>query len=430
MDGRRSPYTHLTLIAHPIRRAPGWGTLTAANAAGSVRRATLGTEHAYLSHCGTIVPVVTDTMDRFSTKRDVPSGYSSDLARMSTTLRDVAASCGVSIKTVSNVVNGNLARVSPQTAERVHASLAALDYRPNLAARHLRKGQAGTLAIAVPVLSNPYFASLCATLSDVAVEHGYTVVIEPTGGDRQLEHLALKGLSRHVIDGVILIPLALGVSEIRPEGAAVPVVLLGERLFDAACDHVAIDNVAAARTATQHLLSLGRRRVGAIGAPRRQQKFMASLRLRGYEDALREAGQEINRELIAPALPSPLSYTRADGAVAMRRLLGLQRPPDAVFCFNDLLALGAMKALQVAGYRVPDDIAVAGFDDIEDSAFATPSLTTISPDTDEIARSAISMLVERIRGTGAEPPRLVQPPFRLVVRASTSGRESGDVSTK
>ncbi|GAC1404934.1 MAG: LacI family DNA-binding transcriptional regulator [Chloroflexota bacterium] len=315
---------------------------------------------------------------------------------MSTTLRDVAVLCGVSIKTVSNVVNGNLARVSPQTAERVHASLAALNYQPNLAARHLRQGRAGALAIAVPVLANPYFSSLCETLSDVAAKHGYTVLVEPTAGDRKQERLALKGLSRHVIDGVILIPLALDVDEIFPDGTAVPVVLLGERLFEAAYDHVAIDNVAAARTATEHLLALGRRRIGAIGAPRGAQKFMASLRMRGYQDALREAGYEVKRELIAPSLPSPVSYTRANGARAMRQLLELEHPPDAVFCFNDLLALGAMKALQVAGYRIPEDVAVVGFDDIEDSAFATPSLTTISPDVTEIARSAISMLVERI----------------------------------
>lgn len=343
---------------------------------------------------------------------------------MSTTLKDVAASCGVSIKTVSNVVNGNLARVSPETAERIHASLAALNYRPNMAARHLRKGKAGALAIAIPDLANPYFTSLCTMVIDAAAKHGYTILIEPSRGERQLERRALKGLSRHVIDGVILTPLELDINDIRSEGTSVPVVLLGERLFEAAFDHVAIDNVAAARAATTHLVSLGRRHIGAIGVQRVAQKSMGSLRLRGYEEALQEAELEINRELIAPGLPSHLSYTRSEGARAMNQLLALKRPLDAVFCFNDLLALGAMKALQVAGYRVPDDVAVVGFDDIEEGVFATPSLTTIAPDKEEIANSLISMLVERIRGTVDIPPRLVQPPFRLIVRGSTSGLES------
>jgi DNA-binding LacI/PurR family transcriptional regulator len=342
---------------------------------------------------------------------------------MPATLRDVAARADVSVKTVSNVVHGRLDRVSPETAERVRASLAALNYRPNLAARHLRNGRTGALALAIPYLTNPYFASLCATVIDAAGEHGYTVLIEHTGGEWKQERLALRGLSRHVIDGVILSPLALDIDDMRAPDAAVPVVLLGERLFEAPYDHVVIDNVAAARMATAHLLSLGRRRIAAIGAPERPQNFTASMRLRGYEEALREAGHEINRALIVPTLPTRLAYTRVDGAQAMRRLLALDRPPDAVFCFNDLLALGAMKVLHLAGYRVPDDVAVVGFDNVEEALFAHPSLTTIAPDERAIARSAVSLLIARIRGTGAAAPQFVQPPFRLIVRGSTGGPE-------
>ncbi len=341
---------------------------------------------------------------------------------MATTLKDVAERCGVSIKTVSNVVNGNLARVSPQTAERIRASLAELNYLPNLAARHLRKGQAGAIAIAIPDLANPYFSSLCETVMSAADRRGYTVLIEPTAGDRHLERLALKGLSRHVIDGMILIPLALDMDDIQSDGPAVPVVLLGERLFAAALDHVAIDNVAAARVATQHLIDLGRRRIGAIGAPVDAGEGMALLRLQGYREALQNAGHEVAPELIAPGPLSAVLYNRASGVEAMRYLLDLGTPLDAVFCFNDLLALGAMKALHLAGRRIPDDVAVIGFDDIEDSRYAIPSLSTITPDRDAIAEAALTSLEARIHHDEA-PPRLLQPPFHLTVRGSTAGRE-------
>jgi DNA-binding LacI/PurR family transcriptional regulator len=342
---------------------------------------------------------------------------------MPATLKEVAAQAGVSVKTVSNVVNGRLARVSLETANRVRAALESLNYQPNLAARYLRNGRAGVLAMAIPNLTNPYFASLSTAVIGAAAGYGYTVLIDHTGGDWEQESLALVGLSSHLIDGVILSPLALRMDDMQPRDTAVPVVLLGERLYEAPYDHVAIDNIAAARMATAHLLRLGRRRIAAIGAPRNPQDVTASMRLRGYEEALDEAGHPTNRDLIILTLPAQLSFTREDGARAMRQLLALDDPPDAVFCFNDLLALGAIKTLQVAGYRIPEDVAVVGIDNIEDGRFATPSLTTIAPNEQDIAHSAVSMLVERIRSTETAQPRLVQPPFRLVVRGSTSGHE-------
>jgi len=333
-----------------------------------------------------------------------------------TTLKDVAARAGVSIKTVSNVVNER-PYVTDDTRERVLTAINALHYHPNLSARHLRTGHLGVLALAIPDLSNTYFADIGKTVGAAAANHGYTVLLDHTGGDRAGESLAINGLRPHLIDGVILSPLALDLEDLRPERVAVPLVLLGERLFGVPYDHVAPDNIAAARLATTHLIALGRRRIAAIGAQDTDSGATGRLRLRGYFDALEEGGRVVDPDLLAPVA----SFHRADGAQAMRQLLALDDPPDAVFCFNDLLALGAIRALHDAGLSVPTDVAVVGYDDIEEGLFATPSLTTIAPDKEEIGRVAVSMLVARIEGGRLDPPARVETPFQLVVRESTAG---------
>jgi DNA-binding LacI/PurR family transcriptional regulator len=139
------------------------------------------------------------------------------------------------------------------------------------------------------------------------------------------------------------------------------------------------------------------------------------LRLQGFTQALQEAGQQIDPDLLAPGG----MWHRADGAAAMRYLLSLADPPDAIFCFNDLMALGAMSVLHQAGLRIPQDVAVVGFDDIEDGRYATPSLTTIAPDKEEIGRLAVSALIGRIKKTRTQPPEYINVPFRLCIRNST-----------
>ena len=193
-------------------------------------------------------------------------------------------------------------------------------------------------------------------------------------------------------------------------------MLLGERFFGAPYDHVIIDNVAAAHLVTSHLLSLGRRRIAAIGVSERGRSQVPVLRLQGFLQALEEAGQEIDPALLVP-VEAP--WCRANGAEAMHYLLSLKHPPDAIFCFNDLLALGAMSILHEVGLHIPQDVAVAGVDDIEDGSYATPSLTTIAPDKKEMSRLAVSLLLGRIKGTREQPPERIEVPFHLRVRRST-----------
>lgn len=347
---------------------------------------------------------------------------------MRATLRDVAQRARVSTKTVSNVVHGRHARVGPATRARVLDAITTLDYRPNLAARQLRNRQAGIIALAIPWLDNPYFADLATAIMVAAAELGYTVLIDRTGGSRDQELLVTSGLRPHLIDGIIFSPLAIEADDLAPARTRLPIVLLGERLVDAPVDHVLIDNVAAGRCATAHLLAIGRCRIAAIGASTDPADAMPRLRLQGYVEALAAAGHAIDQDLIA-TVPAT-SFTREHGADGMRWLLSRPDPPDAVFCFNDRVALGAMRVLRQAGCRIPEDVAVVGVDDIEEGRYALPTLTTIAPDKAFLARATVERLVARITGQRTEPPETVYAPFRLVVRESTAAPSGRSAETE
>lgn len=335
-------------------------------------------------------------------------------------LKDVAVLAGVSVKTVSNVVN-DYPYVRPATRAKVQKAVAELGYRPNMTARNLRSGRSGVIALAVPEVNAPYFAELAHHIVQAAMDRGWTVLVDETGqtGDRALrdrERSAAAGIRGRLIDGVILSPLALDEADLARYGS-VPLVLLGERLGSHLADHVAIDNRAAAEAATRHLIEVGRRRIAVIGMQPPPYGHSARQRLQGYRAGLATAGIRYDRSLVVPAL----NWRRADGHAGVAQLLALPRPPDAVFCFNDLLALGAIRALTEAGVRVPDDVAVVGFDDIEESRFSVPTLTTVSPDKAAIAAEAVGHLARRLENGAGSAPEEVLVSYRLEVRESTGG---------
>lgn len=341
--------------------------------------------------------------------------------RRTASMKDVAARAGVSVKTVSNVINGN--QVAPATRERVERAIADLGYRPNISARNLRRGRTGILALAISEVDVPYFAELARLIVDLADEQGYTILIDQTGGDPGREQYVLEGMGARLVDGIIFSPVAMDHLDIARRVDTTPLVLLGERVSAGPADHVMVDNVAASRTATEHLAALGRRRIAAIGAQPGAQTGTARLRENGYRAALASAGLPVDESLIVAAR----RYHRRDGAEAAAYLTELAEPPDAVFCFNDTLALGAMRAFHDRGYRVPGDIAVVGFDDIDDGRYNVPSLTTISPDKAGIARSALRLLLDRVAAVET-PAREVIVSHELRVRES-SGTRAGATRT-
>lgn len=318
------------------------------------------------------------------------------------------------MRTVSNVVN-NFAYVAEETRAQVQKALDELDYRPNIAARSLNRGRSNLLALVLP-LDVPYFTELAAHVVDRAEERGYTVLLDRTEGVAERERQILMRRDRAaVFDGFIFSPLGLSEDELRRWAGKCPAVTLGE-LRVGGVDHVAIDDTAAAQCATAHLASLGRTRIAAIGLVDRPVGKTAAHRSAGYRQALAEAGLPVRPELAVPVR----RYQREDGRDAMERLLDLAEPPDAVFCYNDLLAIGAMRAVLSRGLRVPQDIAVVGFDDITEGHFTTPALTTIAPDKERIAELAVTRLLERIEGDQS-PPAQLEAPWRLVIDESTTG---------
>lgn len=335
------------------------------------------------------------------------------------TLRDVAARAGVSIKTASNVINKRSGHYSQETYYAVMKSAMDLGYIPNPAARHLRSGKIGMIALVIPDIRNPYFTEIAQAIIIAAGEHGSTVIIDFTNGSREREYEVASGIRPLTVDGIILDAISLDIKDLTWL-SNLPLVLLGERLIDAPFDHVFIDNVAAAKTATQHLIELGRKRIAPIGISGGNSRGMPFFRMEGFRMAMEEANLPIHPDYLIPAQNLPSLFDRIHGVTIMRQLLSVDPIPDAVFCFNDLVALGAMRAITAAGLRIPDDIAVIGFDDITEGRYSVPSLTTIAPDKKSIAENAVVLLNERINGKRNEP-KIVHPPFELVARKSTIG---------
>lgn len=335
---------------------------------------------------------------------------------MAATLRDVAEHAKVSVRTVSNVVSG-YEHVSERMRQRVQAAIEQLDYRPNPVARTLRTGRTGVLALVVPEIDVPYFAELAREIINAAAEVGYRVMIDQTGHDHERERDLLTGADRTMLfDGVLFSPLVTKAELLEMnERTSMPLVLLGEHDFDGRYDHVAIDNVQAARDATSHLIGLGRRRIAAIGAQPLEDYATPQQRTAGYEQALREAGLDPDPSLLQPAV----HYRRADGYDAATRLLDHDERPDAIFCYSDLLAMGALRAVFDAGLRVPEDVAIIGIDDIEEGRYSRPSLSTVSLDTPFIARHAVARIAERIADPEAPAVEVVAP-HAVIPRESTA----------
>lgn len=333
---------------------------------------------------------------------------------MAVTLRDVADAAGVSVRTVSNVVNA-FEHVSPAMRAKVQAAIDDLGYRPNLLARSLRQGRTGLVGLLVPEIAAPYFGELAHRVIEAARPLGWTVLVDETGAEVERERAALDvvtGSGR--VDGVLFSALGLGAESLAGLESPVPIVLLGERTAELTFDHVGIDNVAAARDAVTHLADRGCRRIVAIGGDRRRRSPTSVLRLTGWRQACRAAGLPHPAAFVGQAA----DFNRRRGYEAMTTLLA--HDPDGVFCFNDTLALGALRALHDAGRRVPDDVALIGFDDIEEIRFATPSISSVHPDTAQITAEALALLAARLAGdTGA--PRDVVAGHRVVVRESSAG---------
>lgn len=349
------------------------------------------------------------------------------------TISDVAAAAGVSTASVSSVINGK-SRVSASTEARILAAIERLGYRINPTARQLRAGRADAIGLVVPELDRPYFGQLGTFLANEVEATGRNLVIQRSGGSPEQELAAAAFARLRMYDGVFFSIVDVEPAQLASLEFSTPVVLLGERSSDRKFDHVAMDNVGGAFAATTHVLQRGARRIAMLGGdparitkipsdkktsaqartPRGASIEMTKLRTRGYVDAHLHAGVDVPVDLVIPLS----GFGLEDGRAAVHELCDQGLEFDAIFAVTDVVAIGALRGLSERGISVPEDVQVIGFDNIAESAYCSPSLTTVDPRKENIARTAMSLLEQRIAGSRNSPQEVIVP-VELAVREST-----------
>lgn len=308
-------------------------------------------------------------------------------------LIDVAAKVGVSAKSVSNVVNGT-GSVSAEVREKVLAAIDELGYRPNLAARQLRTGSSGQVGLALPDLREPYFAEFASSFFTAAQRRSLTVLVSQTHGDPDAERLLCEGIVLPALEGLVLSPLALTAHDLTARKSSIPLVLIGEHgesLANDTVSHVGVDNVAAATAATQYVLAHGRTRIAVIGVQEHGSRATSQLRFDGYRQGLAAAGVPFDERLVGTVT----EFNRAQGFAAAERLIASGVAFDGLFCFNDTMALGALYALATHGVRVPDQVVVIGFDDIEEGRYSMPPFASVDVGQEMTAERILDIITGR-----------------------------------
>lgn len=339
---------------------------------------------------------------------------------MATTIADVARRAGVSTATVSRVLSG-VGRARPETHARVVAAAQELEFRPSDVARSLKRRSTLTLGLIVTDIENPYFPQLVRAVEDAANAEGYAILLCNADEDPEREASYLDFLVDRRVDGMIVAASTIGTQQQAwLASPPLPVVLVNTNAPNVDLPSVASDNRGGGRAAARHLLDLGHRRFGYLMPPPRN--LDAPERLAGVRDELAAAGLDPDGPSLAIGSGAP---GVSGGETAMLQLLAGTPPPTAVIAYNDLMAIGAMRAIRRAGLRVPVDVSLVGFDDVAFAAYAEPSLTTLRQETAEMGRWAVATLTEQLAvGKTASGLRLVLP-VHLEIRASTGPPPAG-----
>jgi LacI family transcriptional regulator len=333
---------------------------------------------------------------------------------VSSTIRDVAREAGVSVATVSRVFN-NSGPVRAETRQRIDEVAKRLSYTPNGAARMLSTRRTQTIGVLLPDLYGEFFSEVIRGIDQVVQRAGWHLLVSSSHNERAEIEAALR-VMRGRVDGLIVMSPDLDAHTLArnlPEG--LPVVLLNCEADGRTFDSINIDNYGGARAVTEHMLSLGHTRIGLITGPLRNHD--ARERLRGSHEALRTAGVEP-----VPELEVTGDFSETSGHAAALRLLELDPRPTAVLAANDSMAIGALSALREAGVRVPEDVAVAGFDDIPIARFVTPALTTVRVSIPELGGLATRRLFDALASRNRQEREQQLLSTQLVVRRSCGAR--------
>jgi LacI family transcriptional regulator len=321
-------------------------------------------------------------------------------------IKDVADLAGVSVATVSRVLNGD-PRVDDEMRGRVRAAVAELGYRPNRLARNLRRQQLDAIGIVVPDIENPHFAEMVRIVETAALELGHRVLVCNTDEDASRQAAYLRMLADERVSGIVLSPSDPCGSIGHLRELAIPVVAVDRALRDGVTDSVVADNAPAVQAAAQRLIDAGHERIAFVGG--RSEVETGSERQRGYLNAVEGAG-------LSPLLADG-GFRRDAAEAAVARLLAEPRPPSALVVANNLMALGAMRAIRAAGRAIPGDIAVIAVDNPPWAELLDPPLTVLAQPIRAMATQAVDFLVRRLSGDTSPPVRVVHP-LELIVRRS------------
>lgn len=329
---------------------------------------------------------------------------------MTVSIKDIARAAGVSYSTVSRAL-ADSSRVRLETRERIQQLAAEMGYFPSVAARSLVTHRTQTIGLVATTIKDLFQAGVIQVIEETALDSGYSVILAHSGAASERELVELRALQERRVDGIILISVrADGDCAAVLQGNRVPVVFINNVRRDDFGYSVRMDNFGGAQQAVRHLLELGHRRIGYVSGPPIEWDNIE--RERGYRQALSSYGVDCDATLIVEGNGRPES-----GVMALRRLLASSYPPTAIFCYNDASALGVMRAAQAAGLRIPQDLAVVGFDDIDLAPYFEPPLTTVAQPKEVMGRKAVEIILSHLNGEAVEKDYIL--PGRLVLRQST-----------
>jgi DNA-binding LacI/PurR family transcriptional regulator len=307
---------------------------------------------------------------------------------MGATIKDVAKEAGVSVMTVSRVIN-HKDYIADKTRVKVEKALKKLNYMPNMNARNLVTNKTDFLGIVVPDISNPFFGDLVKAAEKIAKERGYSIILGDSDGDPEAENGYIEAFRSRMCDAIILVAPRIDDQKIRELSKAIPLVLVDRMISDDDIIQVYLDNAEGAYSAVTHLINLGHTRIGFIMGPENVPNTYR--RKVGYVKALADHGIAVDEQLIVQG-----DFVTETGERAFSELIKLPQRPTAVFGSNDLMAFGFVRAANEAGYSVPGDFSVVGFDDVYLSAMMEPGLTTVKYPIIQMGKQAINVLLDSL----------------------------------
>ncbi|MGP9421288.1 DNA-binding transcriptional regulator CytR [Ewingella allii] len=328
------------------------------------------------------------------------------------TMKDVAEMAGVSTATVSRALM-NPEKVSAPTRQKVEQAVLAVGYSPHALSRNLKRNESRTILVIVPDICDPYFADVIQGIERTAAEHGYLVLIGDCAQQNQQEKTFINLIITKQIDGMLLLGSDLPFDASKEEQRNLPpMVMANEFAPELELPTVHIDNLTAAYEAVHYLIGLGHQRIGCITGP--DQMPLCQYRTQGYIQALRRSGLNVEADYSAKG-----DFSYESGALALIDLMSQPVPPTAIFCHNDVMAIGAMFQAKKMGLRIPEDLSVVGFDDIKQSQYFDPPLTTVAQPRFQLGRQAMLLLLEQLNGHSVQSgSRLLES--ELVIRGSTA----------